>query len=163
MLYRLYQSEDFSALYAIEEACFEPPLRFSRSYMHHIVRSPGTATWIAAQDGQLAGFAIVEWPNQASATAAYIQTLEVAPHQRRQGVGGELLRRVEASAQAAGAQLIWLHVDAENTPAIHLYETHGYLRQGREDHYYARGKSTLIYTKPLETPPLTPQPIPFDP
>jgi ribosomal protein S18 acetylase RimI-like enzyme len=154
--YRLYEPEDFAALYAIEEACFEPPLRFGRGYMRRLVRGPGTAAWIAEEEGQMAGFAIVEWTRQAGATLAYIQTLEVAPNQRRLGVGAELLRCVEASARAAGAHLIWLHADAENTPAIRLYEAHGYGRQGREDHYYARGKSALIYAKSLETPPAVP-------
>jgi ribosomal protein S18 acetylase RimI-like enzyme len=156
VLYRLYQPEDFAALYAIEEACFEPPLRFGRSYMHRLVRSPRTAAWIAEQDGQMAGFAIVEWTGQAAATVAYIQTLEVAPNRRRLGVGAELLRRVEVTALAAGAHLVWLHVDAENTPAIHLYEAHGYRRQGREDHYYARGRSALIYAKIAGNPAPTP-------
>ena len=57
---------------------------------------------------------------------AYIQTLEVLPERRGRGVGGELLRRIEGSARAAGAQSIWLHVDAENAAAIRLYERHGY-------------------------------------
>ncbi len=150
MLYRLYQPEDFSPLYAIEEACFEPPLRFGRADMRRLVRGPGTAAWIAAQDGQMAGFAIVEWTREAGATIAYIQTLEVASNQRRQGVGAELLRRLEASAQSAGAHLIWLHVDAENFPAIRLYEAHGYRREGKEDHYYARSRPALLYAKSLE-------------
>lgn len=162
MLYRLYQPEDFSALFAIEEACFEPPLRFGRDYMRRLVRSPRTAAWIGEQDGQMAGFAIVEWTRRAGATVAYIQTLEVAPSHRRLGMGAELMRHLEGSARAAGAHLIWLHVDAENTPAIQLYEAHGYRRQGREDHYYARGQSALIYAKSLETPPVAPSSDPSD-
>ena len=152
MLYRLYQPEDFTALYAIEEACFEPPLRFGRSTMQRLVRSPRAAAWITEVEGQMAGFAIVEWTREAAATVGYIQTLEVAPNHRHQGVGAQLLRRLEGSARDAGAHLMWLHVDAKNTSAIHLYETHGYRRQGREDHYYARGKSALIYAKSLEIP-----------
>ncbi len=152
VLYRLYQPEDFSALYAIEEACFEHPLRFGRGYMHRLVRGPGTATWIAEQDGQLAGFAIVDWAREARQTGAYIQTLEVAPNRRHQGVGGELLRRLETSARTAGVHIVWLHVDAENTPAIRLYQAHGYRREGQEDHYYARSRPALIYAKSLETP-----------
>jgi len=81
---------------------------------------------------------------------AYIQTLEVAPEQRGHGVGGELLRLIEGSARAAGAQLIWFHVDAENAGAIRLYEgTATSSRQGRD--YYAKGRAALIYGKPLES------------
>jgi ribosomal protein S18 acetylase RimI-like enzyme len=147
--YRLYIPGDFPALYAIEEVCFQPPYRFGRRYMRQLVESADGATWIAEEDGRLAGFAIVEWTRQPGGTVAYIQTIEVAPERRGRGVGGQLLRRMEDSAREAGAQAIWLHVDAENAGAIRLYRTHGYLCEGREEHYYARGRAALIYAKPL--------------
>lgn len=147
--YRLYAPEDFDALYAIEEACFPPPLRFGRRYMRQLVNSPETAAWIAEDAGIMAGFAIVEWSQRSNATAAYVQTIEVAPAQRGQGVASELLRRVEDSALAAGAQLIWLHVDAENAAAIRLYETRGYACQGREERYYPDNHPALVYAKTL--------------
>lgn len=59
------------------------------------------------------------------------------------------MRRLEDSAIKAGANLIWLHVDAENTAAHHLYEAHGYVCQGGEENYYPRGRTALIYTKEL--------------
>ena len=149
MLYRPYKPEDFASLYAIEGACFQPPLRFGRRYMRQLVLNPDAATWIAEQDGRMAGFAIVEWWQDEDAIEAYIQTIEVAADERRQGVGGELLRYVEASARTAGADTIWLHVDAENSAALHLYEQRGYAGQGREEHYYARHRTALIYSKQL--------------
>ena len=48
---------------------------------------------------------------------------------------------------------IWLHVDAENAPAIRLYQAHGYQKQGREEHYYARHRPAEIYSKPLTPNP----------
>jgi len=50
-------------------------------------------------------------------------------------------------------QAIWLHVYAENAPAIRLYESSGYLLEGREEDYYAPGHAALIYGKPLESEP----------
>jgi len=152
MLYRLYNPADFPALYAVEELCFQPPFRFSRALMRQLVRRTDSATWIAEENSELAGFAIVEWAAPAGALVAYIQTLEVTPGRRGQGIGNELLRRLELSASVAGARAIWLHVDAENTPAIHLYESHGYKSRGREEHYYARQRAALIYAKPLNPP-----------
>ena len=61
MIYRLYIPEDFDRLYALEEACFDPPGRFSRRYMRLLVQRAHAATWIAEEAGQLAGFAIVDW------------------------------------------------------------------------------------------------------
>jgi ribosomal protein S18 acetylase RimI-like enzyme len=145
--YRLFAHEDFAQLYSIEEACFQPPLRFSRRYMRLLVSSVNAATWIAEESGQLAGFAIVEWAEEAGAVLAYIQTIEVAAERRGKGAGAELLRLIESSAETAGAQAIWLHVSAENPGAIRLYESHGYLPQGREENYYASGLTALVYRK----------------
>ena len=149
MNYRLYQPGDFAALYAVEELCFEPPFRFSRAYMRGLVRSEESATWIAEEDGELIGFAIVEWALSEERQTAYIATIEVRPGRREKGIGGELLRRVEGSAKRAGAADIWLHVDAENAAAIRLYEAHEYVRQGREEHFYARHRAALVYAKGL--------------
>ncbi|MDR3750989.1 MAG: N-acetyltransferase [Terracidiphilus sp.] len=151
MLYRLYKPADFAALYAIEEACFEPLFRFGRRYMRQLIDCATAATWIAEEDGRMAGFAIVEWSEETTGTIAYIQTLEVAPDWRVQGIGGELLRSIEGSAQDAGAQAIWLHVHADNAAAIRLYQTRGYLSAGREENYYARGMAALVCIKPLDT------------
>jgi ribosomal-protein-alanine N-acetyltransferase len=147
--FRLFQPGDFAQLYAIEEACFEPPLRFPRAYMRQLVISQRAATWVAEENGVMAGFAIVKLLEETAGQVAYIETIEVSASQRKQGVGGELLRRVEDTARAFGSTGIWLHVDVENAPAIRLYEAHGYIQQGREDHYYAHRHAALVYAKRL--------------
>ena len=151
---RLYKPTDFPSLYAVEELCFAPPFRFSRSTMHRLIESPDSATWIA-EDGpeskiELIGFSIVEWPAEQGELTAYIQTIEVHPAFRGRGIGAELLVRAEESARSAGAHSVSLHVDIENAAAIRLYESRGYVRQGREEHYYARHRAAFIYAKPLE-------------
>jgi [ribosomal protein S18]-alanine N-acetyltransferase len=147
--YRPYHPDDFAQLYAIEETCFRPPIRFSRRYMREIIARVNSATWIAEENCRLAGFAIVDFAGEMEGTIAYIQTIEVSPEHRKQGLGAELLRRVEDSARAAGADVIWLHVDAQNDAAIRLYSAHGYRREGRQDHYYAKGRAAEIYVKSL--------------
>jgi ribosomal protein S18 acetylase RimI-like enzyme len=149
--YRLYIPTDFPALYAVEELCFEPPFRFSRAYIRQLIKSADTATWVALQDAELIGFSIIEWPAGQNELTAYIQTLEVHPAFRGRGIGAELLVRAEESARAAGARSIALHVDTENVAAIHLYESRGYARQGREEHYYARHRAAFVYAKPLSS------------
>src|ERR1035438_9627242 len=117
--------------------------------MRRLVDSPHAATWIAAEDGRMAGFAIVEWTEESGGVAGYIQTIEVSPDWRGQGIGKELLRRLEGSARAAGAEDIWLHVDAENAAAIRLYEANGYRNEGREEGFYSLGRAALVYGKQL--------------
>jgi ribosomal-protein-alanine N-acetyltransferase len=153
MLYRLYRPEDFPQLYAIEQACFELHFRFPRRYMRQLVDSADSATWIAEEDQQMAGFAIVEWVWESDQTIAYIQTVEVAQAHRNRGIATELLHRIEASSKAAGANTLWLHVAETNASAIRLYQAHGYLPKGREEDYYAPGLPALIYAKPLDPTP----------
>jgi ribosomal protein S18 acetylase RimI-like enzyme len=152
MLYRLFQPTDFASLYAIEELCFQPPFRFSRALMRRLTQSPRCATWVAEENGAMAGFAIVDLKQSSNPPAAYIQTIEVAPAHRGQGIGAGLLQRIEASARAAEAHSIFLHVDTENKTAIRLYEAHDYMRQGREEHFYARHRAAFIYRKALLDP-----------
>lgn len=148
--YRLYHPSDFAQFYAIEEICFQPPVRFSRRYLRQIIERSNSVTWVADQGGRVAGFSVAGFTCEVDRTFAYVQTIEVAPAHRNQGIGTELLRRVEDSARAAGASVIWLHVDTANDAAIHLYESHGYRQQGRQEHYYDRGRAAEVYLKPLQ-------------
>jgi ribosomal protein S18 acetylase RimI-like enzyme len=153
-MFRLFQPGDFGQLYAIEEICFQPPYRFSRTYIRKLTGSSRAATWIAELDGKMTGFAIVSFRTGADSPAAYVQTIEVLPGFRGKGIGAELLRRVESSALQSGALSIWLHVDTENQVAIGLYEAHGYIRRRREEQYYAHLRAAFIYSKPLSDPQL---------
>ncbi|MGA2888251.1 MAG: GNAT family N-acetyltransferase [Terracidiphilus sp.] len=151
MIYRLYTSEDFDVLYALEEVCFEPPFRFGQRTIRQLVSFSNAATWIAEENGKMAGFAIVEWTKDEHGITAYIQTIEVAPEARGQGIGRELLKRLEGSASEAEAVLIWLHVDAINASAVRLYEKQGYVCEGRQENYYPLGRAALTYVKRLDS------------
>jgi ribosomal-protein-alanine N-acetyltransferase len=149
MRYRPYQLSDFEPLYAIEEACFQPPLRFPRLYMRRILTARGTAAWVAEDERGLAGFAIASPKSTQGGPVAYIETIEVAPDRRKMGVGAELLNRIEASALEAGIDAVALHVDEQNATAIRLYETAGYMQTGREANFYPDRRAALVYVKTL--------------
>ena len=63
------------------------------------------------------------------------------------------MRHIERSACAAGAAVIWLHVDARNDPAIRLYQRSGYQAHGRRADYYGQGTEALIFAKALQQEP----------
>ena len=151
MRYRAYEPGDFAQLYAIEELCFEPPFRFSKATMRALTRDTHSVTWVAEEDGSMAGFAIADLKAGTKSPAAYIQTIEVIAERRGRGVGGELIKRIEKSARDAGARAIWLHVDTQNAAAIRLYESHGYEMQRRAEDYYPRGRAAFVYHKDLES------------
>lgn len=149
MIFRKFRADDFSALYAVEERCFEPWVRYGAAYMRDLLKREQAAAWIAEEDGTLAGFAIVEWSRSSVGMGAYLQTIEVAPEFRGRGIGSRLLRLAEESSAEATAKTMLLHVDAENDAAIGLYEKIGYKRRGRSENYYQRGKAALLYVKEL--------------
>lgn len=153
MYFRRYEARDFPQLYAIEETCFQPPMRFSRAYMRQLVNSSDAVTWVAEDAGQLAGFAIIEWSGEPDGIIGYIQTLEVSPDRRRRGMGRGFLRSLELSARKAKAGQIWLHVDAANQAAIHLYRTEGFCLKGTHPNYYGRARDAEIYCKQLAQVP----------
>ena len=155
MYYRFFIPSDFEALYAIEVECFEPPLRFPREYMQLLLDDADSATWIAERNGAMVGFGIVEWSLEGEQgdkdrkTVAYLHTVEVTPAQRGQGVGAELLRRLEESAREAEAASIWLHVDETNAGAIRIYTARGFKYESREEDYYGPARAGLVYRKRL--------------
>ena len=165
MPYRLYKPGDFPALYAVEELCFAPPFRFSRRTMRPLIQHPNPPPGSRKRVGKWRALPSSGWGMRGSGTprgrstppesrggvAAYIETIEVAPEARGRGVGGELLARIEGSASAAGAEGIWLHVEAGNAAAIRLYEAHGYACQGRRENFYPEGRAALIYRKRLNS------------
>ena len=146
---RPYQPADFEPLYAIEEACFLPPMRFTRAYMRRILMSCTGAAWVAEDARGLAGFAVSSLQRSVASAVAYIETIEVCEERRGQGIGAELLARIEESARAAGLDAVALHVDQENAAAIRLYEAAGYTQTGREANFYPDRRPALVYVKPL--------------
>lgn len=137
------------ALYAVEEVCFAPPLRFSRTLMRSLANDPNCRTWLGIVDNVRAGFAIVGLSGEDDPSAAYIWTIEVLPVFRRMGVARQLLERVEESAREADCSAIELHVSERNADAQALYEGGGYVRFGMDAEFYGWGEDAFRYRKML--------------
>src|SRR5579859_2344832 len=164
---RVFADGDLRALYAIEEACFEPAVRFSRALMRSLAADPNCRTWVGIADNVRAGFAIVSLREQGESVSealtadgavteglvgeatAYIWTIEVLPAFRRMGVARQLLMRVEESAREGGCAAIELHVSERNPEAVALYEAAGFVRVGVEAEFYGRGENAFRYRKAI--------------
>jgi ribosomal protein S18 acetylase RimI-like enzyme len=146
---RLFALDDLRALYAIEEACFEPEVRFSRSLMRSLAFSPDCRTWLGIIDEVRAGFAIAGLHSEDDPHLAYIWTIEVLPAFRRMGIARALLSRLQESALQAECTALELHVSERNTDGLALYEAAGYQRIGLEQEYYGRNEDAFRYRKRL--------------
>jgi len=143
MNYRLFQPDDFHDLYAIEEVLLQPPERFTRRYMRQLIASPDAATWIAEQVRTWLALPSLNGPSRSPASWRTSPPskccLNIAdPASELNSCGAS-----KDQANAERAVQIWLHVDAENTAAIQLYERSGYCNSGRADHFYARNRPRI--------------------
>ena len=151
MTFRGYRTDDFEAMFALDEACFEPPFRFSRAMMRRFAETKKARVVIAEENG-LAGFCVVHVERVAGGCVGYVMTLDVAEPWRRQGLAGELMRRVEVQVLEAGCEAMVLHVFVGNAGAIRFYARSGYVRSGRAVGFYGDGGDAWVYRKSLAGP-----------
>ena len=65
-----------------------------------------------------------------------IENVVVSADYRRQGIARSLVRAVADAAIAAKAGSVILEVRASNIPAVRLYESIGFIEEGRRKDYY---------------------------
>ena len=75
---------------------------------------------------------------------ADVQTIAVAPRSQGRGLGRALLGALVAEAGSRGCTQLLLEVRDDNEPAITLYESAGFERQGRRRDYYGHGLDALV-------------------
>jgi [ribosomal protein S18]-alanine N-acetyltransferase len=87
---------------------------------------------------------------EAPSAQAWIQTLAVAPHCQRKGVGTALLADLIGQAKLRGAATLSLEVRTDNVAAQHLYAKHGFEPVGiRRGYYQPSNKDALTMTAEL--------------
>ena len=146
---REYRRGDVPAMYALDIECFAPVFRFTERAMRRFAEAQGAITLLAEDDGQLAGFAIVQIEPSGDRAAGYVVTLDVAPAWRGKGLGRRLMTEMESRAAAAGASVMELHVYEGNAAALRLYESLGYAKAGVQPGFYARGLNGVVYRKTI--------------
>jgi RimJ/RimL family protein N-acetyltransferase len=110
-----------------------------RRYLRSVERHPDAAVFVAEVDGRIvARLSLSRDPHPASRHVADLG-LMVAEQYRRQGIGKRLLDEAVAWAQASGIVKLELHVFPWNEPAIALYESFGFEREGYRKRHYERG------------------------
>ena len=110
-----------------------------RRYLRTIQRYPDAAVLVAEDGGRIVGrLSLSRDPHPASRHVADLG-LMVAESHRRQGVGRALLDEAVAWARASAVRKLELHVFPWNEPALGLYESFGFEREGYRKRQYERG------------------------
>ena len=110
--------------------------RYLRAVRHH----PNAAVFVAEADGLVvARLSVARDHHPASKHVADLGLIVASSH-RRLGVGRALLEQAVGWARAAEVTKLELHVFPWNEPALALYESFGFRREGyRKGHYLRDG------------------------
>jgi aminoglycoside 3-N-acetyltransferase I len=97
------------------------------AYLHRLLAGDTFIAIVALVDGAvvggLAGYELPKFEQERS--EIFIYDLAVAAHHRRRGIATALLLEMKRIAAARGAWVIFIQADADDEPAIALYETLG--------------------------------------
>ena len=104
--------------------------------------------YVALEDEKVIGFFIASF----SLLEGHLLNISVAPNMKRQGIGNELLKKVENISNKFGIKEIFLEVRESNQEAINFYKKNGFIEVGiRKNYYklYEGREDALIFSKKL--------------
>lgn len=112
-----------------------------RRYLRAVRRSPHAAVFLAeAPEGLVGRLSVARDPHPASFHVADLGLMVAASHRRR-GIGRALLQCAVDWARENAVAKLELHVFPDNEPALALYESFGFVREGyRRNHYRRDGE-----------------------
>lgn len=110
-----------------------------RRYLKAVRRHPDAAVFVAEDaEGRIVGrLSLARDLHPASRHVADLGLMVALSHRRR-GVGRALLEQATAWARSIGVRKLELHVFPWNAPAIALYESFGFEREGLRKGQYLR-------------------------
>jgi RimJ/RimL family protein N-acetyltransferase len=109
-----------------------------RRYLKTVLRHPDAAVFVAEDDGAVVGrLSLSRDPNPASRHVADLGLMVAASH-RGKGIGTMLLDEAVQWSRRSEIRKLELHVFPWNEPALRLYESFGFEREGYRKGHYAR-------------------------
>jgi len=154
---RDFKSEDFGALWEIDQSCFPPGISYTRHELKSFIHQPKTFTLVAEssedQSGNLIfGFLIAKSSGRG---IGHIITIDVRCEARRHHIGSALLSAAEARLRSATCASVRLETAVDNVTAITFYKRHQYYVLGTVPRYYSNGVDALVLEKDLLSPVLS--------
>lgn len=129
---------------ALHARCFTVPRPWSAAEIAQLLADPQVYALF-----QPSGFLI----GRCVAGEAELLTVAVAPEERRQGLGAQLVSGFVTEALERGAEVAFLEVAADNAPALALYHAQGFSATGRRRAYYraesGQAVDALVLSRPL--------------
>lgn len=129
MIIREMTREDIPEVAAIEKMCFSQPWS-EKGFAEGMEAS--AFFLVAEEDDRIIGYIGM----YVSAPEGEITNVAVAPNARGKGTGKALVEAVKQWALDHGVTRIVLEVRVSNAPAIHIYETAGFVKLGVRKNFY---------------------------
>lgn len=124
----------------IENVCFEHP--WSETSVKSHVMGKSNVTLLCTENKTVAGYAGMTMVLD----EGQIMNIAVLPDFRGRGFGDALVTALKKCCDEYGLNFMTLEVRASNTPALRLYEKHGFLRVGLRKKYYGGVEDAVLMT-----------------
>jgi ribosomal-protein-alanine N-acetyltransferase len=143
----LARTDEATAIAAMSRQLIEHglPWSWNEQRVGYCLRNRDCVVLAARDRRRLIGFAIMEFYD----VHAHLSLFAVQPGYQRQGIGGQLLEWLEASARTAGIFGVQLEVRAGNDAGRLFYERRGYRENGRKTAYYGGREDALRMSRDL--------------
>lgn len=137
---------DLDALEVLETGSFSSD-RLSRRRLKHWIGAPNSILVIAQGNAGILGYGLVLLHR--GTRLARLYSIAVSSHARGTGLGRALMKELEAGAAKRGRLFMRLEVAQDNSAAIRLYESLGYLAFGTYHAYYEDQRDALRMQKQI--------------
>jgi [ribosomal protein S18]-alanine N-acetyltransferase len=139
---------DREAMLRIAQACAEAPQWSEAVWRDLFAREGGVprAAFVAAMAAEVVGFVVASCAGE----VAELESIAVLRETRRQGVGRALCLESMMWAMVKGALTMELEVRASSAGALALYDSLGFVEQGRRRAYYLEPvENSVLLSVPL--------------
>lgn len=122
--------EDLPAVSSIESKLFPVPWSFTT--LERVLHGTGNLYYVAKKDGVIAGYFLA----MQILDEAEIHRIAVKEDFQKMGAAKLLMEHFLAICNESGVTAVTLEVRSRNKPAVGLYESFGFVVEGRRKNYY---------------------------
>ena len=131
---RRISTKDLGGIIELERKCFNKYTAYSPRQLKYLITTANSNCLVETINEKIRGFIIVLYSN--GKRVAGIETLNVDPIYRRNGIGKKLLYAAEEDMYSRFIKKIRLEVSVGNISAINLYERLGFKKIALLKDYY---------------------------
>jgi [ribosomal protein S18]-alanine N-acetyltransferase len=143
---RDYRTEDFGALWQLDQKCFIEGIAYTREELAYFLLDKTGFTIIAERENEIQGFIVIQMDKKKT---GHVITIDVHADARRAGLGTLLMDAAESRLNSDGCRSVLLEVAVDNAPAITFYKRRGYSVLKTIPRYYMNSIDALMLGKKL--------------